>query len=106
MIKSLQELAFHKAKEYAEYIGKAKGKNGLSIFKEIYSPNNPSLRDILTMEVVIEDMEETYGVKVTECILTEVFRKPGLQTLATLRFVLISSSIVWSIPRSVSIRRG
>jgi len=47
VIKSLQELAFHGAKEYAEVVVKAAGKNDLSVFKEIYSPTNPGSCDIL-----------------------------------------------------------
>jgi hypothetical protein len=76
VIKSLQELAYHEAKEYAEHIVKAKGENDLSFFKEIYNPSDPILKDILTMEVV-EDTEETYVVNVTECLWAEVFRKAG-----------------------------
>ncbi len=76
VIKSLKELAFLEAKEIAEDMVKAKGKNDLSFFKEIYNPSDPDLRDILTMEV-IEDTEETYVVKVTECLWSEVFRSAG-----------------------------
>jgi hypothetical protein len=72
----LQELAFHEAREIAKDMVKALGKNDLSFFKEIYHPNDPDLRDILTMEVV-EDTEETYAVKVTEYLWAEVFRKAG-----------------------------
>jgi hypothetical protein len=77
VIESLREFAFHGVKEYADYIVKAKGKNDLSLFKEIFSPANPSLWDILTMEVV-ESTEETFEVRVTECLLAEVFRKAGV----------------------------
>jgi len=77
VIKSLQELAFPGVKEYAEHVVKVAGKNDLSIFKEIYSSANPSLCDILTMEVV-ESTEKTYEVRVTECLLAEVFRKAGV----------------------------
>lgn len=76
VIESLQELAFRGAKEFAESVVKAAGKNDLSLFKEIYSPTNPNLCDILTSEVV-ESTEETYDYKVTKCLLAEVFRKAG-----------------------------
>jgi hypothetical protein len=76
VIKSLQELAFYGAKEFAENMVKAAGKNDLSIFKEIYNPTDPNLCDILTMEVV-ESTEETYEFRVTECLLAEAFRKAG-----------------------------
>ena len=76
VIKSLQELAYLEAKEIAEHMVRAIGKNDLSFFKEIYSPSDPDLKDILTMEV-IEDTEETYVVNVTECLWAEIFRKAG-----------------------------
>lgn len=76
VIESLQEFAFHGVKEFADDIVKAKGKNDLSVFKEIFSPANPDLWDILTIEVV-ESTDETFKVKVTECLLAEVFRKAG-----------------------------
>jgi hypothetical protein len=78
VIKSLKKLAFCEAKEYADYLVKTTGKNDLSLIKEIYSPQNPSLIDILSMEV-IENTEETYGVRVTECLWAEVFRKAGAE---------------------------
>ena len=77
VIESLRELAFHRVKEFAEQVVKAKGKNDLSVFKEIFSPANPSLWDILTMEVV-ESTDETFEIRVTECLLAEVFRKAGV----------------------------
>jgi L-2-amino-thiazoline-4-carboxylic acid hydrolase len=76
VIKSLQEFAFPGVKQFAEQIVKATGKNDLSVIKEIYSPSNPNLSDVLTMEV-LESTEETYVVNVTECLLAEVFRKAG-----------------------------
>lgn len=76
VIQSLQEYTFHGVKEFAEQIVKAAGKNDLSIFKEIYSPENPDLSDTLTMNV-ISSTEEAYEVNVTECLLAEVFRKAG-----------------------------
>jgi hypothetical protein len=77
VIRSLQELAFQETKDYAELDVRIKGNNDLSFFKDIYSPSNPDLKDILTMEV-IEDTEETYVVSVTECLWAEVFRKAGV----------------------------
>ncbi len=92
VIKTLQELAFQEAKEIAESMVKAKGKNDLSFFKEIYSPNDPDLRDILTMEVV-DDTEETYGVKVTECLWAEVFRRAGA---ADFGYAAVCSDVVFT----------
>jgi hypothetical protein len=77
VIESLREFAFHGVKEYAEYIVKDKGKNDLSVFKEIFSSANPSLMEVLTVKV-IEDTKETFKIKVTECLLAEVFRKAGV----------------------------
>src|SRR5512136_822444 len=71
VIESLREFAFHGVKEFADEIVKTKGKNDLSVFKEIFSPANPDLWDILTIEV-IESTEETFQVKVTECLLAQV----------------------------------
>ena len=76
VIESLQELAFQGVKEYAENVVKAAGKNDLSIFKEIFSPANPGLAEVMTMQV-LESTEEIYTVNVTECLLAEVFRKAG-----------------------------
>ena len=76
VIQSLQELAFQGVKAYAEEVVKSAGKNDLSVIKEIYSPTNAGLCEVLTMEVV-ESTEETYVVNVTECLLAEVFRKAG-----------------------------
>ena len=58
MLESLREFAFQRVKDFAEQIVKTKGKNDLSVFKEIFSPANPDLWDILTIEVV-EGTEET-----------------------------------------------
>ena len=77
MIKSLQELAFQSTKEIAEDTVKTEGKNDLSVFKKIYSPTDPFLKNLLTMEV-LEDTEETYVVKVTECLWAEIFLKAGV----------------------------
>ncbi len=76
VIKSLQELAFQGVKEYVEDIVKVAGKNDLSIIKEIYSPANTGLCELLTMRV-LESTEEIYVVNVTECLLAEVFRRAG-----------------------------
>jgi len=77
VIKSLQELAFQSTKEIAEDTVKTEGKNDLSVFKKIYSPTDPFLKNLLTMEV-LEDTEETYVVKVTECLWAEIFLKAGV----------------------------
>ena len=77
VIKFLQEFASQGVKEYAEYVVKTKGKNDLSVFKEIFSSANPNLLDLLTVEVV-EDTDETFKIKVTECLMAEVFRKAGV----------------------------
>jgi hypothetical protein len=79
VIESLQELAYHETKAIAESDVKARGKNDLSFFKEIYSPTDPEnqgLFDILTLELG-ESTEEVFEVRVTECLLAEVFRKAG-----------------------------
>ncbi len=76
VIESLREFAFHRIKEFADDIVKTKGKNDLSVFKELFSPANSDLWDILTIQV-IESTEKTFKVKVTECLLAEVFRKAG-----------------------------
>jgi hypothetical protein len=77
VIESLHKLALHEAEEYAEYVVKTKGKNDLSVFKEDYSPTTPGMSDILTIEV-LEDTEEAYGIKITECLWAEVFRNAGV----------------------------
>jgi hypothetical protein len=80
VIESLQELAYQETKGFAEELVKAKGKNDLSLFKEIYDPANPEnqdLLDILTWEVGIST-DEIFEVKVTECLLAEVFLKAGV----------------------------
>jgi hypothetical protein len=74
VIASLQKLAVQEADEYAKYVVQAKGKNDLSVFKEDYSPNTPGIKEILTIEVT-EDTDEAYGIKITECIWADVFRK-------------------------------
>ena len=92
VIKSLQELAYLEAKEIAEHMVRAIGKNDLSFFKEIYSPSDPDLKDILTMEVV-EDTEETYVVNVTECLWAEVFRKSGA---ADFGYAAVCSDVIFT----------
>ncbi|MGD0707427.1 MAG: L-2-amino-thiazoline-4-carboxylic acid hydrolase, partial [Anaerolineaceae bacterium] len=44
--------------------------NDLSVFKEDYNPATPTL----TLEV-IEDTEEVYCIKITECLWADCFRK-------------------------------
>jgi L-2-amino-thiazoline-4-carboxylic acid hydrolase len=80
VIESLQELAYQETKEIAEELVKAEGRNDLSLFKEIYDPANPEnqdLFDILTWEVG-KSTDEIFEVKVTECLLAEVFLKAGV----------------------------
>lgn len=80
VIESLQELAYQETKEIAEELVKAKGKNDLSFFKEIYDPADPEnqdLLDILSWEVG-RSTDEIFEVKVTECLLAEVFLKAGV----------------------------
>jgi hypothetical protein len=80
VIESLQELAYQQTKEEAEKLVKAIGKNDLSFFKEIYDPANPEnqdILDILTWEVG-KSTEEVFEVRVTECLLAEVFLKAGV----------------------------
>jgi L-2-amino-thiazoline-4-carboxylic acid hydrolase len=80
VIESLQELAYQETKRVAEELVKGKGKNDLSLFKEIYDPENPEnqdLLDILTWEVGIST-DEIFEVKVTECLLADVFLKAGV----------------------------
>jgi hypothetical protein len=88
----LQELAYLGVKGYVEDLVNAAGKNDLSIIKEIYSPTNPNLSDVLTMEV-IESTEESYVVNVTECLLAEVFRKAGA---ADYGFAYVCSDILFT----------
>jgi hypothetical protein len=76
-IELLREFAFHGVKQFADEIVKTKGKNDLSVFKEIFSPANPDLWNILTIQVV-ESTEEIFAIKVTECLLAQVFRKAGV----------------------------
>ena len=80
VIHSLHELAFQGVKAYAEEIVTAAGVNDLSVIKQIFSPANPGLCQVLTMEV-IESTEDTYVVNVTECLLAEIFRKAGAADL-------------------------
>ena len=80
VIESLQELAYQETKGFAEKIVREKGKNDLSFFKEIYDPansENQELLDILTWEVG-KSTEEIFEVKVTECLIAEVFLKAGV----------------------------
>jgi hypothetical protein len=63
-------------KAFAKEIVKTRGKNDLTIIKEIFSPANPNLCDHLTIRVV-KSIEDSYEVTVTECLLTEVFRNTG-----------------------------
>jgi hypothetical protein len=77
VIRTLQKLALQEAEGYAEQMVRLKGKNDLSVFKEEFNPSSPGIRDVLAVEVV-EDTEEAYGIKITECLWAEVFRKAGM----------------------------
>ena len=77
VIELLREFAFHGVKQFADEIVKTKGKNDLSVFKEIFSPANPDLWNILTIQVV-ESTEEIFAIKVMDCLLAQVFRKAGV----------------------------
>lgn len=77
VIQSLQKLALHEAREYAEHVVKTKGKNDLSVFKEDYGPATPGMSDILSIEVT-ENTDEAYEIKITECLWAEIFRKAGI----------------------------
>ena len=77
IIETLHKLALHEAEDYARAVVEARGKNDLTIFKEDYSPTTPGMKEILTIEV-LEDTEEAYGIKITECLWAEVFRKAGV----------------------------
>jgi hypothetical protein len=76
IIETLHKLALQEAEEYARYVVEAKGKNDLSVFKEDYSPTTPGMSDILAIEVM-EDTDEVYKIRVTECLWAETFRKAG-----------------------------
>lgn len=73
VIESLREFAFQGVKQFADEVVKTKGKNDLSVFKEIFSPANPDLWNILTIRV-IESTEQVFAIQVTECLLAQVFR--------------------------------
>lgn len=74
VMKTLYKMSLLEAEEYARYVIETKGKNDLSVFKEDYSPTTPGTSAILTIEVT-EDTEEAYGIKITECLWAEIFRK-------------------------------
>lgn len=74
VIDYLHKLALQEAEEYAAYVVESKGKKDLSVFKEDYNPTTPGISDLLTIEVV-EDTDEAYGIKITECLWADVFRE-------------------------------
>ena len=82
VIESLLEFSSQRVKEYAKEVVQSKGKNDLSVFKEIFSSANPQLMEVLTAEV-IEDQKDTLIIKVTECLLAEVFRKDSAADFGT-----------------------
>ena len=95
VIESLLDFSSQGVREYAEEVVKSKGKNDLSVFKEIFSSANPHLMEVLTVEV-IEDQKDTFIIKVTECLLAEVFKKAGAAdfgSAALCRDVLFTRSI-------------
>jgi hypothetical protein len=75
VIESLQELAYQATKGFAEELVKTKGKNDLSLFKEIYDPVNPENQDLLDFMIweVGKSANEIFEVKGTECLLADVF---------------------------------
>jgi hypothetical protein len=77
VIELLREFAFHGVKRFADEIVKTKGKNDLSVFKEIFSPANSDLWNILTIQVV-ESTDQVFAIRVTECLLAQVFRQAGV----------------------------
>jgi len=77
VIELLREFAFHGVKQFADEIVKTKGKNDLSVFKEIFSPANPNLWSYLTIQVV-ESTEKVFAIQVTECLLAQIFRQAGV----------------------------
>ena len=82
VIELLREFAFHGVQQFADEIVKTKGKNDLSVFKEIFSPANPGLWNILTIQV-IESTEKIFAIRVTECLLAQVFRQAGVAELGS-----------------------
>lgn len=74
LIETLNEFAREEAKQYAEYVVRAKGKNDISIFKEDYSPTTPGMNEMLTMEV-LEDTERVWAIKITECLWAKTFQE-------------------------------
>ena len=72
----MTKLALLEAEEYARSVVESKGKNDLTVFKDDYSPTTPGMSDILTIEVM-EDTEQAYGIKITECLWADVFRAAG-----------------------------
>jgi len=77
VIELLREFAFHNVKQFADEIVKTKARNDLSVFKEIFSPANPDLWNILTIQV-IESTDHVFAIQVTECLLAQVFRQAGV----------------------------
>lgn len=77
VIETLQKLALQEAEDYARYVVEAKGKNDLSVFKEDYNPEAPGFKEVMTIEV-LENTEEAYEIRISECLWAEVFRKAGM----------------------------
>jgi hypothetical protein len=72
VISSLKKLAIQEAEQFAKDFVEAKGRNDLSVFK-YYGPDTPGIKNMLTVEV-IEDTENAYEIKITECLWAKVFR--------------------------------
>jgi len=72
VINSLKKLAIQEAEQFARDFVEAEGRNDLSVFK-YYGPDTPGIKNMLTIEVV-EDNENAYEIKITECLWARVFR--------------------------------
>jgi len=68
VIEILQKFSLWEAETGAQETVQARGKNDLSIFKEDYNPQTPSL----TTEV-LEDSERVWRIKITECLWARVW---------------------------------
>ncbi len=78
VIESLRTFSDRGVRQFAEQVVREKGKNDLSVFKEIFSPSNPGLWSILTVDI-LKDTEEAFEIRVYECLLAEVFRSAGAE---------------------------
>lgn len=76
VIELLGEFAFPGLKQFAEELVQEHGSNDLSVFKKLFDPSNPNLVDSLTIEVD-QSTDDVLEVRVTECLLAQVFREAG-----------------------------